>query len=137
MRTPIFILLFALCGVLALAAGPPEGAVNISAWSQVEHEEIKRMFSDENNDGFTDYVLYYTSKGEKVAEELDFNHDGIMDDFYFYKNGVLKLRQIDSNFDDKIDIWVYVSEGVYIRKYEKDTDFDGEIDYIKDYENEL
>ena len=56
-----------------------------------------------------------------------------MDDFYYYKNGVLERHEIDTNFDLKPDIWVYIDEGVYIKKIERDKDYDGIPDIIKEY----
>ena len=56
-----------------------------------------------------------------------------MDDFYFYENGVLVRHEIDSNFDSLPDIWVYLDEGVYIKRIERDKDFDGTPDFVKQY----
>jgi hypothetical protein len=71
--------------------------------------------------------------GRKMYEELDFNNDGRMDDFYYYTDGVLERREIDSNYDDAVDVWVYIYEGVYVERYERDTDFDGEIDEVETF----
>jgi hypothetical protein len=54
-----------------------------------------------------------------------------MDDLYFYSKGIIVRREIDSNFDMKIDIWVYIKDGSLIEKYEQDLDFDGTIDKVK------
>lgn len=62
-----------------------------------------------------------------------FNHDGEMDDFYYYRAGVLTLRVVDTNYDNQPDLWVHLDEGVYIWKIERDTNFDGNIDYVKEY----
>ena len=91
---------------------------------------------DSNDDGSVDYLMKTTSRGEKTAEVLDYDHDGRMDDFYYYDKGVLESRAVDSNSDGMVDIWVYLFEGVYIEKYERDTDYDGVIDMVKDYEKE-
>jgi hypothetical protein len=88
---------------------------------------------DRNNDGLIDYFIRHNDKGEKLYEELDFNYDGEMDDFYYYTRGILEKREIDSNYDMQVDIWVYIHEGVYIIKYERDTDYDGEIDQVRDF----
>ena len=56
-----------------------------------------------------------------------------MDDFYYYKNGVLERQEIDTNFDKNIDVWVYLEEGIYIIKIERDKNHDGVIDYTKKY----
>lgn len=89
--------------------------------------------TDRNGDGEFDYNLRINEMGRKMYEELDFNYDGTMDDFYYYGNGVLERREIDSNYDDAVDIWVYIYEGVYVERYEQDTDFDGEVDKIETF----
>lgn len=92
------------------------------------------MELDSNGDGRKDYsVRTDLDSGEKMMEVLDFNHDGKMDDFYFYDAGILRERAIDSNFDGLVDIWVYIEGGVYIAYYEKDTDFDGKMDKLRRY----
>lgn len=91
---------------------------------------------DTNGDGRVDYLMRTSQKGEKSAEVLDYDHNGTMDDFYYYEKGTLVRREIDSNADGKIDIWVYLDEGVYVKRYERDLDFDGIIELVKDYEEE-
>jgi hypothetical protein len=56
-----------------------------------------------------------------------------MDTFYFYDSGVLIRQEVDSNYDGKIDIWIYLYKSIYISKYEVDTDFDGKADKVVDY----
>ena len=91
---------------------------------------------DSNNDGNFDYLIRTNFDGEKVLELMDFNHDGEMDDFYFYSDGIIVRREIDSNFDLNIDIWVYIKDGTMIEKYEQDIDFNGDIDKVKMYGGE-
>jgi len=86
---------------------------------------------DSNNDGRVDYHIRTNSDGDKVLELMDFNHDGKMDDLYFYDDGVIVRREVDSNFDLNIDIWVYIKDGNLIEKYEQDLDFNGDIDKVK------
>ena len=102
---------------------------------ETKSDEVFLEF-DTNEDGSINYLVKLNEKGEKIAEALDYNHNGSMDDFYFYENGVLARRLIDSNYDAVIDIWVYLSEGVYIRKYEQDTNHDGVVDKVKLYGEE-
>lgn len=86
---------------------------------------------DSNNDGRVDYLVRTNSDGDKVLELMDFNHDGKMDDLYFYSDGIIVRREVDSNFDLNIDIWVYIKDGTLIEKYEQDLDFNGDIDKVK------
>ncbi len=86
---------------------------------------------DSNHDGRVDYIVRSDDSGDKVMEALDYNHDGKMDDLYFYSDGIIVRREVDSNFDMNIDLWVYIKNGSLVEKYEQDLDFDGIIDKVK------
>ena len=86
---------------------------------------------DSNHDGRIDYIVRSDDSGDKVMEALDYNHDGKMDDLYFYSDGIIVRREVDSNFDMNIDLWVYIKNGTLVEKYEQDLDFDGIIDKVK------
>jgi hypothetical protein len=90
---------------------------------------------DRNGDGVLDYVVLVDDAGNRVREAMDFNYDGKMDDFVFYANDVPQREEVDSNYDGRIDLWVYIYRGVWIRMWERDTDYDGVIDERKDYDN--
>ena len=109
------------------------GDGNADQWLEDLGDERFKVGMDRDFDGNVDYSLVYRSDGSKEYEELDFNYDGEMDDFYFYKSGVLESRTVDTNYDGQIDLWVFLAEGVYIWKVERDADFNGEIDYVKEY----
>ncbi len=97
-------------------------------------ENSEKMYIEEydsNHDGHVDYIVRSNETRVKVMEALDYNHDGIMDDLYFYRDGLIVRREVDSNFDMKIDLWVYIKNGSIIEKYEQDLDFDGIIDKVK------
>jgi hypothetical protein len=65
-------------------------------------------------------------------EELDFNHDGKMDTFYYYKSGRLQRVEIDSKGNGKIDIWVYLmDDGESVQRYERDTTGSGKPDVVR------
>jgi hypothetical protein len=88
---------------------------------------------DRNGDGETDYRVYYDSGGKVAREELDFNFDGKMDTFYSYKDGILQREELDTHFDGKIDISVYLLDGTYVQRYERDLDGDGTPDVVRDF----
>jgi hypothetical protein len=131
-----------LCGLLAsclpLAAASSAYVVDQNQdgspdqWYEVSDGRILSLRQDRNYDGRVDYLVEYDRGGRKTREEMDFNFDGLMDDFYYFEKGELVRQEIDSNFDDRIDIWVFL-EGPYIRRYEMDKDFDGRVDVVKDY----
>jgi hypothetical protein len=88
---------------------------------------------DQNYDEAIDYKGEFTKDWKPVFEEFDDNGDGAMDTFYYYDKGALIRQEVDSNYDGKIDIWIYLYSSVYITKYAADTDFDGTIDKVIDY----
>jgi len=90
--------------------------------------------TDSDGDGRIDYSVYFLKTGQKEHEEFDYNKDSVMDDFLYYVEGLLSREEIDSNYDGKIDIRVFLSEGKYIKRYERDLDGDGVADVIKDYD---
>ena len=93
-------------------------------WYEVSDGRVIGLSLDRNYDERIDYTVGYDADNRKTREEMDFNFDGRMDDFYFFKEGELVRQEVDSNFDGRIDVWVSL-EGQYIRGYEMDRDFDG------------
>lgn len=88
---------------------------------------------DTSSDGSVDYALQLNDENEKRYEAMDYNQDGMMDDFYIYRNGVLHAELLDTNFDGEIDLWIYMHDGVRVRGYERDTNYDGSIDLVKEF----
>jgi hypothetical protein len=88
---------------------------------------------DQNYDGEIDYKGGFSLSWKPIYEEFDDNNDGTMDTFYYYDNGALYKQEVDSNYDGKVDIWMYLYKSVYVTKYEADTDFDGVVDKVIDY----
>lgn len=86
---------------------------------------------DTNENGRVNYALRRDDRGRKEREAVDHNHDGYMDNFYYYRNGVLHRQEIDTNYDGKIDLWIYMYDGVRVERYERDTNHDGEIDVVR------
>ncbi len=93
-------------------------------WYEVADGRVVGLSQDRNYDGEVDYTVEYDAENRKVREEMDFNYDGRMDDFYYFENGQLVRQEVDTNFDGRIDLWVSL-EGQYVRGYEMDRDFDG------------
>jgi hypothetical protein len=91
------------------------------------------MEMDRDGDGRKDYRVSYDARGAAAEEDMDYNYDGIYDTFYYYTAGILQRVEIDSASKGRIDIWVYLLEGTYIKKYERDTDGDGKPDLVRDY----
>ncbi|MBN2834982.1 MAG: hypothetical protein JXR48_08450 [Candidatus Delongbacteria bacterium] len=103
-------------------------------WIKEGKEEII-ISSDKDFNGSIDSNLTLDSLKRTVFEETDYNQDGIMDNFCYYEDGFIVRQEVDSNFDQIVDIWVYIkNNGKFIYKYEKDVDFDGVVDKIKEFE---
>lgn len=116
-----------------LSEGDENGDGKADQWLEDLGDGRFKVTMDRDFDGIVDYALIYHSDGAKEHAELDFNYDGEMDDFYFYRSGVLDRRSVDTNYDGQVDLWVFLDEGVYVWKVERDTDYNGEVDYVKEY----
>jgi hypothetical protein len=88
---------------------------------------------DTSGSGAVDYRVYYDQRGKVAREEMDYNHRGRMDTFYYYKDGVLERVEIDSKGSGKIDIWVYLVDGQYVSRYERDTTGSGKPDLVRNF----
>jgi hypothetical protein len=113
------------------AVGDPSAAASPARTEDAG--KLRSVQTDSRGDGFVDDVVYFNEKGQKVREELDFNRDGRMDDFLYYQDGVLAREEIDSHFDGRIDLRIYLYRGIYVQRYERDTDGDGVPDVVKDF----
>ncbi|MFA7566734.1 MAG: hypothetical protein WCY01_06880, partial [Alkalispirochaeta sp.] len=80
-----------------------------------------------------DYALKLDENGMKLYEAMDFNGDGVMDDFYFYRNEVLIRQELDTNFDGNIDLRIFMYDGVRVERYERDTNHDGNVDLVREF----
>ena len=100
-------------------------------WVETVSGVLVALAVDRNFDGMVDARITYDGEERRKIEEFDFNFDGAMDDFYHYEAGVLVRQEVDSNFDGEVDVWVHLVDGLYIARYEQDTDFDGSADHSK------
>jgi hypothetical protein len=127
-----FVLLAVICLLAAVVviahadpAAPPTGILKKGSAPRIE--------MDVNEDGKVDYVLVNYPGGLPEHEEFDYNVDGEMDDFVYYKDGLAVREEIDSDYNGKIDIWVHLAEGKYILRWERDLDGDGKPDKSQDF----
>ncbi|MGO9307912.1 MAG: hypothetical protein ACLQDL_02675 [Spirochaetia bacterium] len=91
------------------------------------------MVEDRSSTGEVDYRVFYDQRGRVEHEELASRHDGRMDTFYYYKEGVLQRVEIDSKGTGKIDLWVYLLDGKYVQRYERDTTGSGTPDVVRTF----
>ncbi|MFW6228130.1 MAG: hypothetical protein ACOC2V_01610 [Alkalispirochaeta sp.] len=134
-------------GILTIFSLTVLGAQSVERTGDEEEEKYEKIFDvdeydgtwimgDTDNDGVEDYALKLDERGNKRYEAVDFNGDGLMDDFYFYRNGALHREELDTNFDGVIDLWIYMHDGVRIAGYDRDTDYDGHVDLTKEFGEE-
>jgi hypothetical protein len=121
----------ALFSFLAPLTGMAEPAIPLAPPVAPPGSPNATIELDRNGDGKVDYRVVYDAKGRVLREEMDFNYDGVMDTFYYYVDGVLSRVEIDSKNSGKIDIWVYLLEGKYIQRYERDTTGSGKPNIVK------
>jgi hypothetical protein len=92
------------------------------------------VVEERSGGGDVDYRVFYGSRGTVEHEELDFNHDGRMDTFYYYRSGRLQRVEIDSKGTGRIDIWVYLmDDGESVQRYERDTTGSGKPDVVRTF----
>ncbi len=103
-------------------------------WYTMEQGVLLEYQADRNFDGLVDYKAEFLDSDKLLYEEFDFNYDGDMDDFYYFEEGILSRQEIDTNFDRQIDLWIYLHRGMYVRRIERDIDFDGKVDIVIDYD---
>jgi len=82
---------------------------------------------DLNLDGAVDAFVYYDAAGRERRRESDYDRDGRADEIVHMRDGVLFMKERETNFDDKIDTWDYY-DGDRIARRERDSDADGLVD---------
>ena len=87
--------------------------------------------TDSDNSGQIDYAVKYDEKGRIIYEVFSHFQNGFMDVFRFYEDGVPVREEIDSTGNHRIDLWVYLYQGIYISRWERSSNHDGVIDKIK------
>lgn len=90
---------------------------------------------DMNFDGRVDVTRFYQANGTTVSlEEHDFDFDGRVDQLaYFNAEGVVERKELDTNFDNAIDTWVWC-EGALMSRVERDRRHRGNVDSWETYD---
>jgi len=130
-RSRVFLFLVLCVGLVAPSGIFADSAIPIAPPLAPPGAPNATIELDRNGDGKVDYRVVYDAKGKVLREEMDYNYDGVMDTFYYYADGVLSRVEIDSKNNGKIDIWVYLLEGKYIQRYERDTTGSGKPDVVR------
>ncbi len=90
--------------------------------------------ADLNFDGNRDFFVFFDSTtGQKKRDEVDLDHDGMVDIVTTYIGGNPIKQELDTNSDGLIDR-VRFLDGDVPQRVEGDTDGDGRIDYWEYYD---
>ena len=75
-----------------------------------------------------------TAPLDVVAKSLDADRDGAPEEIRYFdqKTGVIVRREVDQDYDGRIDTWVHYDAGITVA-IERDTDGDGKIDEWQTY----
>lgn len=141
MKQKLFIVLLFFCLSMGLSAMErdvflairSEMVDNFDPIFAVEQYGSAWYIQDSNADGREDYAYYLDSEAQVVQAAYDYNGDGVMDDFILYINGVAVAEIIDTDYDQVLDLWVFLREGIYVESYARDTDGDGRPDSLKSF----
>ena len=88
--------------------------------------EVCRIL-DLNMDKLVDTFVYYAPDGSERRRESDYDRDGRADEIITIQNGVIALKERETNYDDRLDTWDYYENGRLARR-ERDADGDGIVD---------
>lgn len=75
---------------------------------------------DTNLDGVKDVIRTFNDKGDPQKEEADSNYDGKIDTWLFFTSGRLSREERDTNFDGKPDVWKHYVIDEDLTKKERD-----------------
>jgi hypothetical protein len=112
-----------------------DGNKDIFVFFDPETGQKKRDEVDLDHDGMVDIITTYIG-GKPIKQELDTNSDGLIDRVRFLDSEVPQRVEGDTDGDGRIDYWEYYEGGKLIR-IGMDTDGDGKADtWSRDEETE-
>lgn len=117
-----------------------EGGIKVDR-SKCEDRGKQTVVADTNQDKKPDVIKLYVEGqqgGQKVqtltCKQVDLNYDTKMDIVYHYDDkGQVAFEEFDLDFDGRFDLWAYYQAGKKVRE-EMDTNFDRRADFVKYYE---
>jgi len=129
---------FLLAGCATTKAGKGDDEYLDPVEISEDSEGFKTVKLDLNGDQLGDVTNYIrvgegSETGNLVRKEIDLNFDGKVDIIQIWKDGVMTQEQIDADFDGQMEWTDFYSAGERIRA-EWDTQFDGQPDIIRHYE---
>jgi hypothetical protein len=101
------------------------------------------VVADTNQDKKPDVTKMYETRdvaGQKTqilaCKQVDLNYDSRVDIVYHYdRDGVISFEEFDLDFDGRFDLWTYYQQGKKVRE-EMDTNYDRRPDFTKYFEND-
>jgi hypothetical protein len=136
----------ALFGCAGKTQAPVAGAGNIQGGIQVDPTRCdprgkQVVTADTNDDKRPDVTKLYEVRqvnGAKVqvlaCKQVDLNYDDKIDIVYHYdQTGTLSFEEFDLDFDGRFDLWSYYQGGHKVRE-EMDTNYDRRPDFTKFFE---
>lgn len=99
--------------------------------------------ADTNQDKKPDVTKLYETRevnGQKTqmltCKQVDLNYDDRVDIVYHYdQNGLISFEEFDLDFDGRFDLWTYYQGGKKVRE-EMDTNYDRRPDFTKYFEGD-
>lgn len=105
-----------------------DGTGEADQWTFLDDDgEVVRVERDMNFDGRVDLWEYYEG-GELVEEEMSLDSAKQIDAVIFYTDGVIRRQQMASGFDGTFAIEKFYDSDRQLRRVERDTSNDGQVD---------
>lgn len=82
-------------------------------------------------------LSYFYFQSPITENGIDYDGDGIPDEWWIYKNGLFAEGRIDRNLDKKIDYYYYYDHKGLLKSSKSDDDFDGVFESESKFKNNL
>lgn len=106
----ITLIALAIFGLFALAvsalAAEPAGSTAAATTAAANVPIPQRVEVDRNYDGVPDRFEYYNKDSTVDHIETDTDFNGKVDEWVYYKNGIVEKAEKDTNGDGKPDTWM-------------------------------
>lgn len=112
----------------------PDIPVQFKIFYPMKKWEISKLpypwiIQDDESDDIPNSAMIISDNFNLLRQVLDSNNDGMLDDCaYFNSEGNIEFEGIDTNFDQKFDMWIQIENGKYITRIQRDFDYDGYVD---------
>ena len=119
-------------------SGPTQGGMALDQ-TRCDPRGKQVVVADTNQDKKPDVTKLYENKANSqvlACKQVDLNYDGRVDIVYHYDQvGMISFEEFDLDFDGRFDLWTYYQGGKKVRE-EMDTNYDRRPDFTKYFEND-